>query len=701
MTRGTRARCLVLVCIAAIAPLPLTADESDAETPSTASEEAAPGDGIKVEARAATLVEALQGKDGVRIQTLCTHCNSANIQVGGLSAELVPMSRDGFPLVGGLQTSFVLSFLPTDSIAEATVVKGPGAAALSNTAAGGEIALAGSTADEVPWLDFVGEVGSWDLRRATARIAGDLAPWISGSFVVGTTETDLVDDDEDGWTDVPAVDRQFAEGILELEPTSNQSVEVGVSFIDEENLEGRGAFDAFRYITQGEDSWTREDTLFDRREYRAGWSWRPESGGELSIRLLDAERNQTVRSQLTALEDGFFEDADRLIDRFEITEDDRWVGISYRRTLGLQWRIEGGVETDRREIDAINREPLDIIAGGDVLTELATESVDVDSISFDAGWAPSQKWDVQFGLRWDEATMTTELSNPEPTFTRRTDSEVSPRLTVRYFPARDWTLRLVAGKTFRPPKPILSQVCCGQRYQTVENVIPEVATTVGLETSWVPSPRLRANVYLARTEFEDYIFRVVGWSTAFIQTWALSNVPDATADRAEVSLRWSPDPRLTLDGSIGWLSFKNDGDEKVDVIVSPPSRSSTETVPISIDRIPYLAVRSGTASATWRLASGTILGAQASYTGEMSIQQYTRLPFNSELDTETLRDTPGFWLVNLNANLPLGSRVHLLLAIDNLSDELQNDLGDPTTDYNWGPLAGRSWRIGVRVGLDR
>ena len=40
-------------------------------------------------------------------------------------------------------------------------------------------------------------------------------------------------------------------------------------------------------------------------------------------------------------------------------------------------------------------------------------------------------------------------------------------------------------------------------------------------------------------------------------------------------------------------------------------------------------------------------------------------------------------------------------AVDNALDEIQTDMGDPTTDYNWGPLVGRTWRAGVRVYLDR
>jgi len=643
---------------------------------------------------------ALQGKDGVRIQTLCTHCNSANIQVGGLSRELAPVSRDGFPLIGGLATSFVLSVLPADSIASTQVVKGPGEAALSNAAAGGEIDLTAATPNEVPRLDLFAETGSFSLRRAGARAAGRLASWASGSIVLGSTRTDPVDDDNDGWNDVPAVDRGFAEGELSLAPATDHALDLGVSFIDEENPEGRGAFDAFRYITEGRDSWTREDAVFDRVEFRVGWKWALRRKGTLAVRLLDATRHQKQRSQLTALDSGFFEGANELIDRFRIREQNRWGNVAYELPIGLNWRFRAGVENSRQEVQAANREPLDILAGSAADPELAEETVELLSMYVEAGWSPSPTWDVQFGLRRDEADLETRLSHPEPSVVARSAAEISPRLTVRLFPAPGWTLRLLAGRTFRPPKPILSEVCCGQRYQTTEHVRPERATTLGFEAAYVPSPRLRTSLYVASTDFDDHILRVVGWSQVFIQTYALANIPEARAQRAELALRWTPRPRLTLDASIGWLSFQNTGDERVDVIVSPPSRSSVEIVPISIGRVPYQAVRSGSVSAGWRLPNGALLGAQAGYSGSMLIQQFTRLPLNSELNTEEMRETPDFWLVNLSAEIPLNAHLVLLARVDNVTNQLQNDLGDPTSDYNWGPLAGRSWRLGLRARLD-
>jgi outer membrane receptor protein involved in Fe transport len=64
-----------------------------------------------------------------------------------------------------------------------------------------------------------------------------------------------------------------------------------------------------------------------------------------------------------------------------------------------------------------------------------------------------------------------------------------------------------------------------------------------------------------------------------------------------------------------------------------------------------------------------------------------------------MRRTPEFWLLNLTSEIPLSRRVSLLATVNNLTNEIQNDLSDPTTDYNWGPLAGRSWRAGLKVHL--
>jgi len=91
-------------------------------------------------------------------------------------------------------------------------------------------------------------------------------------------------------------------------------------------------------------------------------------------------------------------------------------------------------------------------------------------------------------------------------------------------------------------------------------------------------------------------------------------------------------------------------------------------------------------SARFDLPQRTSFSIQANYTGEMLIQQYDKI---DGLLEQMLR-TPGFWVLNLGLTVPLSRRFDLYAAVNNLNDYVQDDLGDPSTDFNWGPLAGRS-----------
>jgi outer membrane receptor protein involved in Fe transport len=225
--------------------------------------------------------------------------------------------------------------------------------------------------------------------------------------------------------------------------------------------------------------------------------------------------------------------------------------------------------------------------------------------------------------------------------------------------------------------------------------VAETGQTLGFEGAFQPSPDLRASVYVARSDFDQHILRLVGWSQFYIQTYALANVPEARADTAEVVLRWSPHRIVTLDASYSWVSFENTGDEIVTVLVTPPSFTEPQEVPIPITRIPYVADRSGSLAATFDLPRRATVGLQAGYTGEMLIQQYDKLL--GLLDE--MRRTPSFWVVNIRFTVPLARRFDLFGAVNNLNDYVQDDLGDPSTDFNWGPLAGRAWLLGVRFHL--
>ncbi len=660
------------------APLPGEAGPPPAEE----ARPAAPADTgtIAVEGASQDVTGALQGQEGVHIQTMCTHCNSANIQVGGLSQDLVPVLWDGTPLLGGLAVSYVLQMLPGDTVTEAHVTKGPGEAWEPGPAAGGVIELTRARPDELPCWEFSGEAGSFGRRAGMVRVSGRVFDWLSGTVTLGREYADAVDSDGDTWVDVGEMERNLADALFRMTFGRDHVVNVGASWIEDDTTRGRGGFDVVGYLfgpDAGKPQWTREDTFVDRRAFRAGWEWMLPSGGTFTLRALDATRHQSVHSQYSRL-DLFGPAFQRLVERYRIRERQDWGQARLRLPIGTSLRLDAGVEAIHERVTAQGIEP----GTGTVLDE-ATDYYKTWSGWAEIGWTPSPKWDLQLGVRRDDD----ELFG----------AETLPRATIRWFPAHGWTVRVFGGKTFRPPKPIFSAVCCGQRYQRNVNVRAEVGTTWGIETTWQPSPEWKAAVYASRTDFDDHIVKLVGWSQLYIQTYALANVRDARAETLEFTLRWKPVETLTIDGSLGWLSFFDRGNGPVRVLVYPPSMGTLATVEVPMDRVPYRPVRTGSLGVSWTAAPGVSFSAQANYTGGMLIQQFERNASSfGNILLPGMRWTPGFWLVSVSGDFRLLPNVNLAAGIDNLTDRIQDDLGDPTTDYNWGPLTGRTFFLALR-----
>jgi outer membrane receptor protein involved in Fe transport len=678
---------IVLLSALAVGP-PSTVLAVDEPTAAVEEQAQAPAESeIEIADSAATVTGALQGKEGLRIQTLCTHCNSANVQVGGLAADLVPIFVNGYPVLSGLATSMILSIMPADTVADAKVDKGPGTAIAPAAAAGGTIRLTGAKPLELPRLDHSAEVGSFDRGRGTMRFSGPLSAWLSGTIVAGRETADPVDDDNDGANDVGALTREFTEASLEFEAGRDHTVDVGFAWIDEENIDGRGGFDfpAFNDPMVDLPLWTREDTLLDRREYRTGWQWKLGKGRSLDVRLLADNRHQTTVSQLTRIDIGDF---DELKPRVKIREENESGSVRYRHPVGLRGVIAVGVEAQDEEVFALIEEQF-------VMDE-ATDIVETRSGFVDFDTKLGSMFNLQVGVRYEDLEWgaldyrPTIFDPPERRI--RSRSRTLPRATIRYRPISGWTFKLIAGSTLRSPRPIFSEVCCGQRYTRNVDTASETGTSVGFEGVYQPSPNLRTSIYAARAEFDDYIVRLVGRSEFYTQTYALGNIDETRAETVEVAVGWTPIPRLTLDASAGWLSHDNEGDEDVPLVLTNPD----QIVLVPVDQVPYEPERTGSLAATISLPSEIELSAQASYTGSMLIQQYDEDLFAFPLLLEEMRETPGFWLVNFSFRAPLWKGLELLGGVDNITDRLQNDLDDPTTDYNWGPLAGQSWRLGLR-----
>lgn len=126
---------------------------------------------------------------------------------------------------------------------------------------------------------------------------------------------------------------------------------------------------------------------------------------------------------------------------------------------------------------------------------------------FSSGNMISEKFRVTAGVRWDELRFDYdriyEEGRPEAS---KSFSRVSPRLAAVYLPNDKMTFKFMAGKAFRAPTPTeLAGAHTFSLASNIEELKPELITTVELAMDWKLNPNVNVRGNLFQTEFENQI----------------------------------------------------------------------------------------------------------------------------------------------------------------------------------------------------
>ncbi|UCF67159.1 MAG: hypothetical protein JSV80_15490 [Acidobacteriota bacterium] len=70
-------------------------------------------------------------------------------------------------------------------------------------------------------------------------------------------------------------------------------------------------------------------------------------------------------------------------------------------------------------------------------------------------------------------------------------------------------------------------------------------------------------------------------------------------------------------------------------------------------------------------------------------------------DRIELRATSPFWTYHAAARAGLGAGLGLVVGVDNITDEVQPDIDDPSVDHPWGPQPGRYVYARLTYAFDR
>lgn len=650
----------------------------------------------------------LDEDSGVAIQTVCTNCNNADLTVGGLGNDYVPILCDGVPIPPGVGQIYLLSVMPQTVIDKVTVRRGAGDSSLEGGAIGGGIEIERYRPEESLRLDLSGDFGGYGWNGQRLDLRGRRG-WFGASLTATRAESDAINANEDApsgienW-ELPEFERTTWEARLDLRPSENHGIRLGISRYDEEQRDGQAAYDPVTSASVGAVVYNLEDVDLERDQFDLSYDGSLPDGSRLSAGFLLADREQTILETQTRLD--ATGGAGERIPTYRIDERHRSAHLYWSRTFGYRWKARAGAtwsERDSGVVDVV----FNALAGlppDRWFDEPFEEEVEETGLFAEAEWSPRPGLDVALGLRRadfayaDDETRPAWVGIPLPEGDR-----ILPRAALSWKPAAAWTLRATAGTGFRPPPPTYSEVCCGRRYRNNRGVSIERSRAFGLEGTFQPDADLRLNATLGVTEFDDLVVKLATLTFQYRPTYQNANAPEARLVSFSLDGRWKASRRVTVRGSFSWLDAENrsPGDRiaaLIDFFGTPVARDYVSS------RIPYRPTRNGAVGADFRAGGATTVSVSLQYTGPMWIQTFD--PANPVVEPGYFSETQdafvateNFTIANLRVEHRLPKGVSLFVGVDNVTDEVQSDLGDPRFDYDWGSLRGRyvyggiAWRF--------
>jgi outer membrane receptor for ferrienterochelin and colicins len=653
------------------------------------------------ERRVASVTQTLAEDSGVSVQTVCTNCNNADLSLGGLGNEHIAMVCDGIPVPPGLAQVYLLSILPPTLIDKVSVTRGPGEAELEGSAVGGGIEIERRRPEPGLALNLSADTGDYDWNARRADVSGRRGRF-GGSIVASIAESDAIDSNgffvkngervSDDSNELPEFDRDTVEASLDVDLTPSDRLRFGAVTYDESQEGGHAApitgFDTttfeFGFLGYG-----KEFVELERTQYAASYERSFGSGARLVAESLFADRSQDIE-EIQSLngprQPTFF-----------IDEQHTQGSVAWDQPAGHRTTLHFGASTSRRAFDVLQWNYTSFPPRPVPTSEAAEER----GIFVSAERALGGSVELDTGLRWVDVDTDDDERRPYmQNAPLPSGSRVLPRAALTWKPADPLQLRFSLGAGFRAPQPIHEEVCCGKQYRSNRGLTTEKSWAAGIESVFQPSPRFKLAGSGYVVDFEDLVVKMVSVSYSLVPTVQNVNVHDARYVTLGAETRFDVTRWLALKGAASWLDAENKtGRDRIVALVDVPG--ALVPVTFTTDRIPYVVEKRGAIGLSLApTGSDLTLDVSAQYAGDMLIQRFDNdVPdptFTRIGDHIEFVETDDYWVVNLAGSIDLPSGFTIFAGIDNVGDYVQDDLGDPHFEYDWGPLRGRYLYGGLR-----
>ncbi len=663
----------------------LAAEEpaSQDETSLTGNEDSA----LEAEQEEISVAEVVEGASGVRVQTMCTNCNIANVTMLGQTGDRVQIWKDGLPVVGGLGAIYTLSVMPSEAIASTEIIRGAGTVLSGSEAGTGAIFINTKAPEKRPYLLVSADTGGLNWFGQKLMGYGQLGRF-GGEVIFTHSQSDASNPNNDLANDLAAFHRTTYGTTLTYKIFERSTLRLDALRYREDQRDGKGAAELFS-PELGLASFYSEDIDIRKDEYNLSWDLAFKDGSKITLRGLSSYREQdTSDSNIEKEQPYMFVDetarnAEARYERIFVGKHVFKMGFAYRNF------IVHGTTTESTGAFA---------AGQDILDQIRQ-----DGVYSQMEFALSKKVNLTAGLRYDKFQLNSEeraLLDDGSRIPPRIDEEKQflPRLRLDWKATKSLRFNLSAGESFIAPRPFFERVCCGITITLNNDIKPQTSRDYLLDTTFIPRPWMKYELSLFQSDIENYIQRLP--FAAFVQEFftGIYNVllPNFTQVNYEhVDLKgaeFSTEFRFLDRLFTGFEVSRVKAESKIPTIYL----NKAPLFDLPKGQIPYMPEDQGSAFIRWDdQKRGFNVSAQAQYMGSMRIQMIDE----TDASVDNFVDTRAYWVFNFRVEARFYNNFSVFAGMDNTTNEYQDWLGDPRYEYNWGQLRGRYIYFGVSFEL--
>ncbi len=648
------------------------------------------------------LADALAGTSGVRVATMCTNCNVANVSMLGQADDRVQVWQDGLPVQGGLGAIYLLSVVPSQDIADTDIIRGAGSVLSGPEASVGAVLLRTRMPEKRPYIFLSLDGGS--LRWASQKLvtSGRAGP-LGGVLVVTHARSDPSDANPEGTIvpadplffarptllkgnyDLGAFERTTVGGTLTYTVSKRSMLRLDAISYDENQRGNKGGF-FFNHFEDGvRTGFLREDVDILRRELGLSWDYAFADRSRILVRGRYSRRDQDTSDDFPGEHNPYMH-----VDEFVRLFDAR-----YESTFFGRHRLTAGVDAKRLEVRGNTIKTSFLFPDGQRLDDFVRQK----GVFAEVDLSLPARLDLVLGLRRDNFDWTPHLP-PLPEFLwdflpawagipGREATKTLPRARLAWKATRELALSISAGAAAMAPAPGFERVCCGA--MVFSNAFSDLETSRNylLDADYVPWRwwKIRASIF--RSDFDGYLQKMaVFMAPDFIPSFERVNYSDFSLEGADLSMEMRVlENRLSYGLEVTHLRKRNSGPITADLV---PEGLGMQPIVLPDEMIPFLPKDQGAGFVKWDDEQrGVHASIQAQYTGTQYVQRIPQTGFFPPAFGQPFVKTPKFWVFNLRGECRIDRGLSAFVGIDNLTSAHQSNLDDPHFEYNWGPLRDR------------